>query len=278
MEPAGRYDAIVFSIIDFDFRFQRPQQLATQFGRHGHRVFYLSTTRFLSPGGPAWDLVRKADRVGELKIRSRRSLNVYSGHLDAADVDVLAESFETLAADLAIGDAVCLVQIPFWAPLAYRLRERLGWKVVYDCMDEWTNFPGFGQSVLSLEEKLVRAADATIVSADRLEEKWKGTAPRLVLARNAMDAEHYRARFGPNALLVGRAAPDHRLLRRARLVGGRPAPDEDRGPVPERHRSSSPAAVSTWTWLRSRSVPTCACSASGRTTKCRSSSGTSTLA
>jgi len=206
-EPSGRYDAIVFSIIDFDFRFQRPQQLATQFGRHGHRVFYLSTTKFLSPGGPAWDLVRKADRVAELKIRSRRSLNVYSGHLDAADVDILADSFEALAADLAIGDAVCFVQIPFWAPLAYRLRERLGWKVVYDCMDEWTNFPGFGQSVLSLEEKLVRAADATIVSADRLEEKWRATAPRLVLARNAMDAEHYRARFGPNALLSGAPHP-----------------------------------------------------------------------
>jgi len=207
MEPTGRYDAIVFSIIDFDFRFQRPQQLATQFGRHGHRVFYLSTTKVLSPGGPAWDLVRKGDRVAELKIRSRRSLNVYGGRLDAADVDVLAESFEALAADLAIGDAVCLVQIPFWAPLAYRLREQLGWKVVYDCMDEWTNFPGFGESVLSLEEKLVRAADATIVSADRLEEKWNGTAPRLVLARNAMDAEHYRARFGPNALLSGARHP-----------------------------------------------------------------------
>src|SRR5262249_44868198 len=203
MEPAGRPDAMVFSIIDFDFRSQRPQQLATQFGRHGHRVFYLSTTKFLSPGGPSWDLVRKAERVAELKIRSRRSLNVYSGHLDAADVDVLAESFEALAADLAIGDAVCLVQIPFWAPLAYRLRERLGWKVVYDCMDEWTNFPGFGQSVLSLEENLVRAADATIVSADRLEEKWKGTAPRLVLARNGMDADHYRERYGPNGLLSG---------------------------------------------------------------------------
>ncbi len=207
MQPEGRYDTIVFSIIDWDFRFQRPQQLATQFGRHGHRVFYLSTTKFLSPGGAAWDLVHKAERVGELRIRSRRSLNVYSGHLDAADVDVLAESFEALAEDLAIGDAVCLVQIPFWAPLALRLRERLGWRVVYDCMDEWTNFPGFGQSVLSLEEKLVRGADATIVSADRLEEKWKAATPRLILARNAMDAEHYRARFQENALLAGASRP-----------------------------------------------------------------------
>ena len=201
MEPSGRYDVVVFSIIDWDFRFQRPQQLATQFGRHGHRVFYLSTTKFLSPGGPAWDLARKAEGVGELRIRSNRALNVYSGKLEVVDVDALVASFEALAADLAVGDAVCLVQIPFWGPLAERLRERLGWRVVYDCMDEWTNFPGFGESVLSLEEKLVRGADATIVSADRLEEKWKDTAPRLVLARNAMDAEHYRARYAPNELL-----------------------------------------------------------------------------
>jgi len=207
MRPSGKPDVIVFSIIDWDFRFQRPQQLGTQFGRHGHRVFYLSTTKFLSPGGPPWDLAKKADHVGELRIRSRRSLNVYSGHLDPADLDVIGESFEALAEDLAIGDAIAFVQIPFWAPLALRLRERLGWKVVYDCMDEWTNFPGFGQSVLSIEERLVRAADATVVSADRLEEKWKATAPRLVLARNGMDADHYRERFGPNGLLAGAGRP-----------------------------------------------------------------------
>ncbi|HTR02431.1 MAG TPA: glycosyltransferase [Thermoanaerobaculia bacterium] len=207
MEPAGRYDTIVFSIIDWDFRFQRPQQLATQFGRHGHRVFYLSTSKFLNPKGPAWDLARQAENVAELRLRSRRGLDVYGGRLDAADVDGLVASFEALARDLAIGDAVCLVQIPFWAPLAFALKRRLGWKVVYDCMDEWTNFPGFGESVLSLEESLVRAADATIVSADRLEQKWRAAAPRLILARNAMDAEHYRSRFGPNDLLAGARHP-----------------------------------------------------------------------
>ena len=207
MTPAGRYDAIVFSIIDWDFRFQRPQQLASQFGRHGHRVFYLSTSKFLAPGGPAWDLTRKAGNVAELRLRSRRSLDIYRGELDPADLDILTGAFEALAADLSIGDAVCLVQIPFWGPLAMRLKERLGWRVAYDCMDEWTNFPGFGRSVLALEERLVRSADATIVSADRLEEKWKSTAPRLVLAKNAMDAEHYRARYGPNGLLAGAKHP-----------------------------------------------------------------------
>ena len=199
--PQGRYDVIVFSIIDWDFRFQRPQQLATQFGRRGHRVFYLSTTQFLAPGGPAWDLARKAQGVGELRIRSRRPLDIYRGELDAADVDVLADAFGSLAGDLSMGDAVCLVQIPFWTPLAERLRQRLGWRIAYDCMDEWTNFPGFGAEVLVREKALVQGADATIVSADRLQEKWHGVTPRLILAKNGIDAEHYRALYRENELL-----------------------------------------------------------------------------
>jgi GT2 family glycosyltransferase/glycosyltransferase involved in cell wall biosynthesis len=206
-EPAGRPDAIVFSIIDWDFRFQRPQQLGTQFGRHGHRVFYLSTTQFLAPGGPAWDLTRKAENVGELRIRSRRPLDIYGGRLEPEDIDALAESFAALARDLAMGDAVCMVQIPFWAPIAERLRETLGWSVVYDCMDEWTNFPGFGADVLALEENLVRRSDLTVVSADRLLEKWRDTAPRLTLAKNGIDAEHYRRFYAPNDLLAGARRP-----------------------------------------------------------------------
>ena len=278
MEAAGRYDVIVFSIIDWDFRFQRPQQLATQFGRHGHRVFYLSTTQFLSPGGAAWDLARKAERVGELRIRSRRALNVYSGKMEVADMDALVASFEALAADLSMGDAVCLVQIPFWGPLAERLRERLGWRVVYDCMDEWTNFPGFGESVLSLEEKLVRGADATIVSADRLEEKWKATAPRLILARNAMDAEHYRARYAPNELLGKVRHPVIGYYGALASWVDVPLLTKIADAPPGRHDRPGGRAVRRGPGADRRLGRTCGCSASVRTRRCRSCCGTSTPA
>lgn len=205
--PAGKPDVVVLSIIDWDFRFQRPQQLATQFGRHGHRVFYLSTTRFGAPGGPAWQLTRKAPNVAELVVRTRLPLDIYGGRLEAEDLDALEEAFRRLAADLAMGDVVCLVQIPFWAPFALRMAREHGWTVGYDCMDEWTNFPGFGADVLALEEGLVHDADLTIVSADRLVEKWREKAPRLTLARNGIDAEHYRARYAENDLLGHPARP-----------------------------------------------------------------------
>lgn len=199
--PAGRYDVVVFSIIDWDFRFQRPQQIATQLGRHGHRVFYLSTSRFLPLGGPAWSAAWKAKNVVELCLRSRRRLDIYGGRLEETDLAALEEAIADLLESLALGDVIALVQIPFWAPLAGRLRERFGWRVVYDCMDEWTNFPGFGAAVLGLEEGLVREADLTLATARRLHEKLEPQARRLILALNGVDIEHYRRYYGENDLL-----------------------------------------------------------------------------
>jgi len=46
--PFHRPDVICFSIIDWDFRYQRPQQLVSQFAAHGHRVFYIKLKEALS--------------------------------------------------------------------------------------------------------------------------------------------------------------------------------------------------------------------------------------
>ena len=204
-----------------------------------------------------------------------------AGKLDAADVDALVAAFEALARRTcrwATPSASSRSRSGRLWPIA--LRERLGWRVVYDCMDEWTNFPGFGPSVLSLEEKLVRGADATIVSADRLEEKWKGHARRGSSWPGTRWTPSTTARAtAPNELARRRRTPSrHRLLRRARLLGGRAAAREDRRGAPARPRSCSPAGSSTWTCRRSQGRRTCACSANGRTTRCRSFSGTSTPA
>jgi glycosyltransferase involved in cell wall biosynthesis len=42
LRPAGSCDVVCLPIIEWDFRFQRPQQLMVQFGKHGRRVAYVS--------------------------------------------------------------------------------------------------------------------------------------------------------------------------------------------------------------------------------------------
>lgn len=41
-QPATRNSVLCLPIIEWDFRFQRPQQLMLQFAKHGYRVFYVS--------------------------------------------------------------------------------------------------------------------------------------------------------------------------------------------------------------------------------------------
>ena len=206
-QPSGAYDVVVFSIIDWDFRFQRPQQLALQYGRHGHRAFYLSTSRFLSRRGLPAELELKAPGVAEVALRSSRPLEIYAGKLTEEDVDVLVDSLTSLAIHLGMGDVVAMVQIPFWEPLAVRLRDVLGWHVVYDCMDEWANFPGFGEDVLRLEAKLTEESDLTVVSGETLVSKFDDGSNKVLLAKNGIDLSHYDRFFGENSVLEGMKHP-----------------------------------------------------------------------
>ena len=144
-------------------------------------------------------------------------------------------------------------------------------------MDEWTNFPGFGADVLAIEENLVRRSDVTVVSADRLFEKWQDTAPRLTLAKNGIDAEHYRRFYAPNDLLAGARRP---------IIGyyGALASWVD-APLLEKIADAHPDATLVLAGGHFdvdlsgiASGPTCACWASGPTRRCRSSSTTSTSA
>jgi teichuronic acid biosynthesis glycosyltransferase TuaH len=75
--------------------------------------------------------------------------------------------------------------------LAGRMRER---GVVYDITDDWTSLsqsPRLAQLTREQDEELCCRADATIVCSQRLFEMKQGTAKRLHLIPNGVDARHY---------------------------------------------------------------------------------------
>jgi hypothetical protein len=53
-------------------------------------------------------------------------------------------------------------------------RERWGWRVVYDCLDEWEDFPRVGRAVVAAEPELVERADLLLVSSERLRQTAAG--------------------------------------------------------------------------------------------------------
>ncbi|MCW5849749.1 MAG: glycosyltransferase, partial [Anaerolineae bacterium] len=195
-----------FSIIDWEFRWQRPQQIMAEFAAQGHRVFYLRTTDFLPPGDKAVETRQLRPNVWEVRLAPTGKLDVYSGELSAPTVDAVLAGLHALRKQFNITCAVSVVQTATWAEAALAARDRFGWRVVYDCMDEWTTFPGINPALLAQEERLVAAADLVVVTGQRLLDKWATVNPRIVLARNAADFAHFH-QPPPNDLLADAPRP-----------------------------------------------------------------------
>ena len=186
-----KYDLIVLAIIDFDFRFQRPQQIAAQFARDGHRVLWISPTRFLPPSSAEpYRLTPLRDNLWEVHLRGEQP-DIYLGRLSSELLASMAAGLRQLCRDAAVSESVALIQLPFWRQVALRLRQDHGCAVVYDCMDEWSTFPNMGEFNVSEERQLVRETDVLVVSGRTLLEKFRAAGLQPVLARNGVDFEFY---------------------------------------------------------------------------------------
>lgn len=193
IETPDRFDVVCFSIIDWSFRWQRPQQLLSQFADAGHRVFVFKTTQFLAAGGTPYELTRVRDNVWEVTIAPPVMIDVYAGTIDPRTAEWFPSLLEEMRRALNIVCAVSIVQVATWREVADEARRRFGWRIVYDCMDEWNSFPGMKAPLLAAEERLVAEADLVTVSAQRLLDKWRGRNARVELVRNATDFAHFAA-------------------------------------------------------------------------------------
>jgi GT2 family glycosyltransferase len=199
-----RPDIICFSIIDWEFRFQRPQQIMSQFAAHGHRVFYISPTKFPPVESFPRVTVREIrQNIYEVILAVHHTFDVVEDVVQGEDLEFLLGSLDELRRMNRIGNAISYVMIPSWTKLAIKARDKWGWQVVYDCMDEWNNFPRVKPAVIDAEIELVETCDLLIVTSQCLYDKWQKMNRPIVLARNAADYQFYADRFYPNNKLDG---------------------------------------------------------------------------
>ncbi|MBI3796936.1 MAG: glycosyltransferase [Deltaproteobacteria bacterium] len=199
----GRADVICFSIIDWSFRYQRPQQIMSQFAAHGHRVFYINLTHFRAPQAQPKVVTQQIkENVYEISLAAQHPPDIYGEVIDGESLEVLLASLDELRRTQHIDEAIGYVMIASWGGVALETQKRWGWRIIYDCMDEWENFPGIKPSLLEMEVRLVRACDLLVVTAQRLYEKWQTDNRPMVLARNGTDYQFYAQHCCPNDILT----------------------------------------------------------------------------
>ncbi len=175
-------------IIEWEFRRQRPQQLARCFSRSGDRVYYPFLR--LREDRPAPELVESG--IWRIGLAGNPGLDPYRDRLPAADVESALASLRELSAEHPLDGCWVIAQLPFWRPLAERVRETFGGALLFDCMDDFSSFGDHGD-LGDEESALARAADLVTVTAQALHDKLAPHNPRCVIVRNGCDPEH----FGP---------------------------------------------------------------------------------
>ena len=184
-----RSDYLVFGVIDWHLRLQRPQHLATRLAQAGHRVFYVSSNLIPAPGpGFRIEPLDPEGRLFQVHLRALGTTGIYYGLPGAPAVSQMAEGLRRLLDWAGARAPIRLLDHPFWLGPA----ERLGaGPLVYDRMDYHAGFGDWSPAQAAEEERLIQAADLTVVSSAWLAERTAPHARSLALIRNAGDWERF---------------------------------------------------------------------------------------
>ena len=203
--PLRDRDIIVFANVDWHYRRQRAQHLASRFAGRGARVVYVSPTFDTAECSPGWCMIEEPHPglfEVHLKLPARLSTSIHDP-VDARSAEALRLSLGVLIDDLALVDAALFVQHPAWAPVIEYLTQG---PLIYDCLDDLAAFAGADPALAAYEEKLFACADEILCTARPLLGRIKQLNATLV--RNGVEW----ARFS--------AAAPRVPFRRARLVIG----------------------------------------------------------
>ena len=186
---ADGYDILICPVIDWHFRFQRPQHLALQLAKRGYRIFYLSSTFGVADAPDFRILESPAPNVFLVQLCFEGTQpQIYQDMLRGRQLQALTASVGRLIDAAGLGSMVAIVDLPFWRPLAEAIP---GCFVVYDCMDYHGGFATNGAQMVEEEDRLIESADLVVTTSSKLSEIIGRSAPN-VLVRNAGEVDYFK--------------------------------------------------------------------------------------
>lgn len=188
---------VLLPMNDWHSRFQRTQHLARNFVRLGYRAAYANPHFGRQCGSshafdPSHRLSAIEDNLFEVHPRLPSEPVFHERVLTRAESERVAEALQQTCRVLRMPHAIQLVSFPVWMEAAERLRDRLGFPIVYDCHDELSGFGNIAAELVAAEHRALGSADLNVFSSDRLFtgnlERDPSIASKSILVRNGVDA------------------------------------------------------------------------------------------
>ncbi|MBI4808475.1 MAG: glycosyltransferase [Nitrosomonadales bacterium] len=186
---AEKPDIIIWSVIDWRYRIQRPQHLARGFAERGYRVFYISTS-FVNTKRPGFELesLDDAGRLYNVRCHLRGRPLVYKARASEGDSARLRASIASLLEWSDSHATISIVQHPYWHPLVRKLPNS---RLIYDCLDHHEGFGNTGADIAALEQSLLKEAEAVVTTSQFLYDIAVTRNSNTALVRNAAEYDFF---------------------------------------------------------------------------------------
>ncbi|WP_047864618.1 glycosyltransferase [Rubrobacter aplysinae] len=217
--PPEREPVVLLAGIRWDFLWQRHQEIAARLAARGHPVVFVETTGLSNPR-PGPGLARKVlSRMSRIARSGAGTANLgASGRLSIYPPLVLpptAGAFRWLNRRVLVprvgrdllrmaGDHPAIIAYPPTRTTLDLVRELSPGRLLYDCSDDYENFPGVPPDIAETERELLRRADAVGCTSGFLLEKVRPVRPDAFLCGPGVD-------FGRFNALAGEAGPARQI-------------------------------------------------------------------
>lgn len=194
LPASSKRDIIIFPPIDWDYRYQRPQQISCELASLGHRVFYVAPT-FIAENSEVGTCIYDSPAPGVFLIKLRCDFphpEINKKAFSEAQILDLSEKLRHFIANQKIRSPALIFQNPVWSDLD---TDYPGKYIIYDCLDLISGFEATSREMLDTEKKLIDAADIITASSIQLVEHIKNHNSRknVLLVRNATSSAYFFA-------------------------------------------------------------------------------------
>jgi len=177
---------LIFGILDWDDRVQRPQQIPKKLATLGHNIFYFNPRTYAANSLP-YTFLHEEQNVQVFKLSSKPFYDTpYTDRLTIPQAMNLAKNIKTFIEENQISKPKAIIQLPFWWDA---LKHVPGLEIFYDCMDDHSGFETHSLELDYVEMELAKNCSGIFVSSQYLKSKFSEHSP--VLVRNGCDYSEF---------------------------------------------------------------------------------------
>lgn len=184
------YDIINFSVISWKYRFQRPQQIVTQLSKN-HRIFYIDNEFLISNSNKFPISANPINKnIFEVNLSSTKNYFIYADIIKKSDKKHIENSIKNLIKTAKIKNPIIKIDHPFW----YQVCKDLNIPIIYDCMDDHSQFKENSKNIIELEKELLKLSAEVIVSNKKLAQKYIKHINKITLIGNGVEYQYFSSK------------------------------------------------------------------------------------